>query len=156
EEDAPVDGAGSLADIEDARRDDGARGRDRGDFDGDETKQDDRDHGAENAERAVGELRIGKFGRRPLEPKHGAGMAKVLNLRTLAENEQHVARFEADVVEQGADHAAAALDAEDDAAGLMTEGDLLDGLADHARARRDDRFREDEFASWLRRAAIRF
>ena len=82
-------------------------------------------------------------------------MAQILNLRGIAENEKNVARFETNVVQQSADHAAAALYAKDDAAGLVTESDLLDGLADHARARRDHGFGKDELSAGFCRAAMR-
>src|SRR5690606_6421924 len=129
EEDTAVDGARGLTDIKDAGSEDGACGGDGCGLDGYETEKYDGNHDAGNTQRAMGQAGIGQLGRGPFEEENVPIVTEVLHLRPLAEDEQHVTRFEADIVQQRADHAAAALDAEHDASGLVTKGDLLDGLA---------------------------
>jgi len=81
---------------------------------------------------------------RPLKDEKIAVGAKISNVVGAPEDKQNVASFKPDGVHLRPDHAAAALNAEDDAVGLGVKTNLRHGAADQPRAGRDDGFDQIE------------
>ena len=112
----------------------------RGVQDRDETGGRQNDHGEGNQARSNGACGERDLGLGPFEQDNVAAGPQIDEGVDRAAQQQCITGFQPDFAELGANHAAAALDAERDGAGEAAETQHLDRAADHARAGRNDGF----------------